>query len=112
MGDRANIVVKEGDDQVCLYTHWRGSELPDILLTAMKRAKDRITDYQYLTRIIFCEMVKGHEMELTGYGITSKVGGGENRIITVDVDNKTVKIGIKGVPIDFEDLVSCDTAGW
>ena len=59
MGDRGNIIVKDGNSEVYLYTHWTGSDLPDVLRSALKRGKSRWNDGPYLARIIFCEIVKG-----------------------------------------------------
>jgi len=90
MGDRANIKVT-GCGDVYLYTHWNGYELPKILKQALIRGRDRWDDPQYLARIIFCEMVRGYEMENSGYGISGECGDGEDRIITVNSENKTVE---------------------
>ena len=90
MGDRANIVVKAGDEQVCLYSHWGGSELPTILRRALHRGRPRWNDFQYLTRIIF--MALGNEMGLTGLGITQRPWDGKGNIITVDIDAQTVAL--------------------
>lgn len=93
MGDRANIVVKQADEQVCLYAHWAGSELPATLQKALQRGKERWDDFQYLTRIIFCEMVPARYLaELTGYGITQVPHDGDDRVITVDVAAQTVQM--------------------
>src|SRR3990167_4137528 len=93
MGDRANIIIKETDEQVCLYTHWRGSDLHHILHSALVRGKDRWDDFQYLTRIIFCEMIKNDILGNTGYGITQKVHDGENHVLVIDVVAQTVQVG-------------------
>ena len=79
MGDRANVLVKDDKSKVYLYTHWSGEELPTTLQIALKR-KQRWDDSYYLTRIIFCAMVKGNEDGETGFGISSVVGDGDNRI--------------------------------
>lgn len=74
MGDRANVVVQqEGFSEVFLYTHWDGWNLPQLVQTALRR-HERWTDPQYLGRIVFCTMVKGHEDGETGYGISSQIG--------------------------------------
>jgi|SRR5688500_2167492 len=89
MGDRANIVVKDGASKVYLYTHWSGFDLGDTLKEALERGEDRWNDGQYLTRIIFEEMIKEDLGSNTGYGISSVIGdGGEDYV--VDVDNQTV----------------------
>ena len=86
MGDRGLIAI-EG---VYLYTHWEGSDLPSILKHALER-KERWNDAPYLTRIIFCEMVKGDERAATGFGISSTpIGGLNHSMIKVDVENSIV----------------------
>lgn len=108
MGDRANIIVKESDEQVCLYAHWTGSDLPEILRSALKKGESRLNDFQHLTRIIFCEMV-GDDKHITGYGITQKPGDGADRIITVDVYEQTIEI--KGKTQSISDFVAGED-GW
>lgn len=107
----ANVVIKGGDEQVCLYTHWRGYELPATLQESLKRAKDRIDDFQYLTRIIFCDMVRGHEKELTGFGITQKVHDGETAVITIDMGEHTVQVN-DNVPVNINVFIASPKVGW
>lgn len=103
MGDRANIAVKQSGGKqedgspifVYLYSHWGGSELPQILQQALKRGDDRWTDEAYLTRIIFCEMVQDELMDTTGYGIAVSPPDNEHDIIYVDCKMQTVTIGDK-----------------
>jgi hypothetical protein len=92
VGDRGNIEVKSYNNQpsVFLYTHWSGTSLPAILASALKRGRDRWEDPTYLTRIIFCEMVKDELMDTTGYGISSTEGDSNHDLIVVDPINKTV----------------------
>lgn len=105
MGDRANIVVKSGEEQVVLYSHWGGSDMPETLRAALERGKSRWEDFQYLTRIIFCQMVPvKYWAELTGVGITNEVYDNERPIITVNVDEKTVQIG-DNPPVSFDAFV-------
>lgn len=89
MGDRGNIIVKDDDSTVYLYSHWSGSDLPDVLKKSLERGKGRWDDGSYLTRIIFCDMVAGHEKGETGFGISSVMGDGGTDI-TVNVGAKTV----------------------
>lgn len=73
MGDRRNIklVYGKGHSPVYLYTHWRGSELENILADALdgKGARGRWDDPDYLARIIFSAMVKDEIDSDAGYGI-------------------------------------------
>ncbi len=103
MGDRANIQVITSGEEVFLYTHWGGHKIECILKAALERARDRWDDPQYLARIIFCEMIQDDVMGLTGFGISSKVGDGDNHIIKVNVDKQIVTTSIGELP--FKDFV-------
>ena len=105
MGDRANIIIKEKGQQVCLYSHWGGTELPHILKSALIRGKSRWNDYQYLNRIIFCEMVGGKVGDLTGYGISQNPGDGDDRILYVDTEAQTVAVNEKK-PVSFTEYIN------
>jgi hypothetical protein len=98
MGDRGQVNVKRGGQQVFLYTHWSGSDLPDTLRRALAR-RQRWDDAPYLARIIFSEMVKGQEAEETGFGIWAISQDTFARVLVVDVDAQTVD----GVP--FADYI-------
>jgi len=89
MGDRANIVVSDRGQRLFLYSHWQGYELPEILRGALAR-KQRWDDPAYLTRIIFCEMIKGREASETGFGISPFLQDNEYPLIIVDVDKNLV----------------------
>lgn len=104
MGDRGNIIVKDDESTVYLYTHWTGSDLPIVIKAALQRGKDRWDDGAYLARILFCELVKGDEMETTGFGISSIMGDGGTDI-TVDVD-KQVVVDDEGGSVSFKDYVA------
>lgn len=86
MGDPANITIRCGGEQVSLYTHWSGTEAPENLRRALAR-KLRWHDAPYLARIIFCEIIKGHEADETGFGIWPTAS---DREIVVDVDKQRV----------------------
>ena len=100
MGDRANVQVVDGESNVFLYTHWTGTDLPQTLQKALVRGKERWQDGQYLARIIFCEMVGELADGLTGFGISSVVGDGDNRILTVDVEHQLVSYHGKSKSFD------------
>ena len=90
MGDRGHIVVEQyGDnDPVVLYAHWRASELPAILATALSH-QERWDDPGYLARIIFDELTD-HAGDFTGAGIGTEIHGDVWRVIRVDPNNKEV----------------------
>jgi len=94
MGDRANVLVRQDNDDpgVYLYTHWGGSELPKVLQNALAR-RVRWNDAAYLTRIIFDEMTKGYHDEETGFGISTFMPDGQNRVLIVNCDKETVLFG-------------------
>lgn len=94
MGDRANVLIED----VYLYTHWDGSELPFVVQKALKRGDDRWGDPQFLARIVFCEMVKDDPMGTTGYGISHELGDNEYEILKLDTDAQLVTIGEKSWP--------------
>ncbi len=113
MGDRANIVLKEGTgekaEQVCLYTHWNGERLPGILKIALIRGKERWDDFQYLTRIIFCEMLKQDSDGLNGiygYGITQRPWDGAERVLIVE----NQKVSYNDKTYTFEEYISGDAS--
>lgn len=88
MGDRGNVVVKDGESKVYLYTHWGRYRLAQDLRNALVRAPDRWDDGQYLARVIFDDM-KGDDFETTGYGISSVIGDGDETFV-VDTRAMTV----------------------
>jgi len=96
MGDRGNVRIKYDDgNSVYLYTHWGGTELSQMVARALDRGRKRWDDPSYLARIIFCEMVKGYEMEETGFGIApyETVPDLNHPTITVDPGSKMVHVG-------------------
>ena len=66
MGDRGNIIIKTKDEQVCLYSHWGGFDIEGTLAKALRRGESRLTDFQYINRIIFCEMLAADRAGLGG----------------------------------------------
>lgn len=111
MGDRANILVKEDerDSGVYLYTHYGGSNLPQTLQKALAK-KWRWDDSEYLTRIIFDCMSNGCQGQETGFGISTTVGDGEDRIAEVDVNKQEVHIGSE--TWSFEEFIGLANPKW
>ena len=52
----------------------------------------------------------GKDSGLTGYGISSIVGDGDDHIITVNIQKQTVSIGDE--KFDFEDYVTMKKPSW
>ena len=75
MGCRGTIEIwengaapKDEESPVVLYTHWGAHEMLSDLKEVLSKRK-RWGDAAYLSRMIFCQMVKGEEKDSTGYGI-------------------------------------------
>jgi hypothetical protein len=96
MGNRANIVIEQDSDMfphpIYFYTHYDGSEIEQILKSALIRGRDRWDDPQYLSRVIFCEMIKDDLNGVTGYGITTAIGDGGYKLLCVKMDEQKVRI--------------------
>jgi hypothetical protein len=92
MGDRGNIVIVKDDHtpRVYLYSHWGGSELPQTLQNALKK-RLRWNAPSYLTRIIFCEMIRGCEDEETGFGIGASIPDNAHLFLVVDVAKQQIR---------------------
>jgi hypothetical protein len=104
MGDRGNIVFHGSDvEGIVFYTHWKGSELPQIVAKALGR-KERWDDPPYLLRIIFSELVGEEDLkEETGYGISNTLCDNENPVVHINVDEQLVSFS--GCSIDDSELV-------
>lgn len=91
MGDRGNIVVQDGsiEKRIYLYAHWQGEYLPQILYSVLRR-RERWGDASYLTRMIFCAMVKGYEDKDTGWGISTELGDNEHPLIIVNPEESVI----------------------
>jgi hypothetical protein len=91
VGDRGNVQIVQRDEDVPvnLYTHWAGTELPWLLRQALAK-KWRWDDADYLARIIFDTMTYGDHGSETGYGIGTSPGDGEDRILKVVVGRQVV----------------------
>lgn len=100
MGDRANIVIIEGEaPPLFLYTHCSGWELGETLATALDSpaGRGRWSDSAYLTRIIFCQLVKGHETGETGFGIATSPPDNSYAYLVVDVTGQKVRMVTPGI---------------
>lgn len=88
MGDRGNIVIKDGESEVFLYSHWNRWKLVDDARTALCKGW-RWDDPQYLARIVFDVMTEGEHGNETGYGISARIGDGD-RTVVIDCGEQTV----------------------
>jgi hypothetical protein len=108
MGDRRNVIINDSAGAgVALYSHWGGTELPEVVKRALAK-RWRWDDSAYLARIIFCEMVKGSEAEETGFGIApgDYLCEASDRDISIDVPGKRIKLGKRKPWVSFEEFVA------
>lgn len=89
MGDRGQVFVK--DVGVYLYTHWGATGLVEVVREAIAR-RLRWDDPEYLARIVFCEMVAGHERDETGFGIGSHVHEDVWRLVELNCEGQMVRV--------------------
>jgi hypothetical protein len=100
MGDRGNIVVRDSDGKdVVFYSHWSGHGIAAVVRRAIGK-RWRWIDDNYLARIIFCELVRGHEEEETGFGI--------GRYFASDREHPVVLVDIKRQEVSFVEDFAVD----
>lgn len=95
MGDRGNIKVFQRaghSEPVVIYSHWAGSELPEMVQTALAK-KWRWDDPAYLTRIIYDECVGTDFGTESGWGITTYVMDENHPDLVVDPYSQAVTYG-------------------
>ena len=100
MGCRGTIEIWEHADApkseerpVILYTHWGANDMLANLKSVLRRKK-RWRDAPSLSRMIFCQMIRGEERGETGFGIqTCNIGDAEVEII---VDCNRQEVIVKG----------------
>jgi hypothetical protein len=89
MGDRGNIFIKYDEyNGIYFYTHWRGSEIRNVVKAALSK-RERWDDDSYLARIIFDELT-GLDGGSTGYGISPYLQDYNHPTVIVDIDNQCV----------------------
>jgi len=105
MSTRSQVKIISDDFNVpiYLYQHCDGYALYKIVKNAIVRGKDRWNDPEYLARIIFSEMIKDSIMDDIGYGIGTSEHGDIEYLVTVNIDNQTIKENNKK-PIKFIDV--------
>lgn len=109
MGDRRQAILHfaQGED-IYVYVHWSGTELPQIVRDAILRAPDRWNDEPYLARVIVSDVFTAAGIEsVTGAGIAPYDQDGDHLYdVKVDLLAQTVSIGAKVIP--FQALTSTD----
>lgn len=102
MGDRGNIVLEglqrehpnASPARLFFYTHWGGSELPQILAAALDSpaGRARWADESYLARIIFCRLVEPGDDPETGFGLSLAPVDNDHPYVRVNLAARTVTI--------------------
>ena len=95
MGDRTQVHVTHGTSHnIWLYGHWSGYSIINDVRRALAK-KWRWKDAEYLTRIIFDEMVGQDQKSELSYGIGNHQHGDVYRVVEVDCKEQIVRL-IKG----------------
>lgn len=128
MGDRANVFIRgtsynQTTNQelpaatgIWLYGHWSGYNLPLAVQDALRK-KARWTDESYLTRIIFCQMLKrGYSSredaleDTASFGIGLTMPDSEYPILVLDI--ATQRIGFSPEPKSYKDQPPTPKVSW
>lgn len=109
MGDRGNICITKPDwtPWAYLYSHWQGSDLPDILKKALTSApaKSRWDDAGYLSRILFSQIIGDDWSDEYNWGLFWSVLDNEHDIIYVNIKKQQIKISEDGIVKSFAEFV-------
>jgi len=115
MGDRVQAhIIRDKYHDIWLYGHWMGNGIIGAVRQTLAKHKRWDTPC-YLTRMIFCEMVKGEEESEYGFGICNAQHGDVHRVIEVDCAKETVSIIYSGKMIwsgPFENFIKSDFDDW
>lgn len=116
MGDRGQILIK--DFGIYFYSHWKGFELRKFVQNALK-IKRRWDDKEYLSRIIFCEMIKDNVSSEKGFGIGDvKHSDLNNPLLIVDIANQKISEeqgeysdGVLLIEMSFDEFIKVEFDG-
>ena len=90
MGARTQVKIIHGKKAVYLYSHYDSGEILGIVQKGLKKGVSRWTDHEYLSRILFCEMIKDDVEGLLGYGIGVSKHGDLDNMVTIDPTKQTI----------------------
>lgn len=100
MGDRGQVHIHSGNNNVWLYTHWKCFRMANDVQKAMQK-RWRWDDVEYLARIIF-DCMKGDD---TNSECSWGIGGGPDlkkgdvyHVIHVDLDTQRVTMDFYRTP--------------
>jgi hypothetical protein len=94
MGARAQVLIE--DTGVYLYTHWGADNIESIVQGAIdsQEGQNRLTDSEYLTRIIFERMLQDASNKETGYGIGTQQHSDIEKLVTVDTSGAVTVVEV------------------
>lgn len=98
MGDRSNVLFRNGESGVGVYAHWGGAAMAEAVASVIDRPafQKRIGDPSYATRIGVqgvLELLGADSMVDTGFGLWTPEGGADDNeypCIVVDVMDGSV----------------------
>jgi hypothetical protein len=107
MGDRGNVFITsttsdewKATEQIQLgiyvYLHWGGYDMPERVRSAIRHARERWHDDQYLTRILIDQITREERDQMIGAGVGLSMGDNEYPITIVDVGARTVAWASEG----------------
>lgn len=123
MGDRANVYLVDSDVEhgMYVYTHWSGSELPEMVREALEKAEHRWGDAQYAARIFVSQFFSDIHEEETGGGLSTVMWDNQHPLIVVHLPLRRVylaQVGEERSPVPdnfgytFENFVGLKHAEW
>ena len=121
MGDRANIVVLDGERApLYLYAHWGGSDLPEVVREALDspEGRGRWADSAYLARILIQRLIEAFSPSdrQRGIGVATAPPDNDHPYLVVDTTDKAVRVvedqGVIGIssfrPEDLSDRLAAN----
>ena len=117
MGDRVNIILKDGESTaVVIYLHWGYTDRYSVLAQAIAHAQPRWNDSSYCARMIISNIIKDDGIDNeTGIGIfsASVEQAMSGNLYTPDyvlVDLETRTVEVKGTEVPFDIFVTLSRA--
>ena len=101
MGDRANVYCREvwrdgSEGGVYFYSHYYGRELALVVKDALIRGKERWSEFPFLHRIIFSEMIQDDVSGDCGFCISTRIIDNSYPVIVVDCSSGSVGFALDG----------------
>jgi hypothetical protein len=98
MGDRAMAEIRTRDGSLYFYTHWTGHNLLNQAEQAVRKARDRIGDDPYATKIVLDSLIESSRARdsETGAGIMLKPDAedeynSDNPSVIIDLQDGSVR---------------------